>query len=103
MDTQQRRQRFVEYYEANFEQNGGRAAFAARPKYTKGRISQLFDPKQPFGELVGARLAKLLGLRPGYFEWSRDGLSPKGLEVGRSFDALPEGPEKDRLLPCSLR
>ena len=47
---------------------------------------------------MGTRLAGLLGLQVDYFEWSKDGLTPRGFEVAKTFDGLPEGADKDRLL-----
>lgn len=35
---------------------------------TKGRVSQLFDDAQPFGEIAGRRLASGLGLDDAFFE-----------------------------------
>lgn len=61
-----RRARLTHLFETTFK--GDRAKFMKATGLTKGRITQLFDPKEPFGELAARRLAEQLGLRPDYFE-----------------------------------
>jgi hypothetical protein len=45
-----------------------RARFCKLAKLSKGRISQLLDPDEVFGELAAKNLVKRLGLDRGYFE-----------------------------------
>lgn len=47
---------------------GNQSAFAAKVGLSKGRISQLLDPKESFGERSGMKLAEALGLEIRYFE-----------------------------------
>lgn len=61
-----RRKRFVAYFESRF--NGDRSRLMQITGLTAGRISQLFDPRQPFAETASRRLAESFGLRPDYFE-----------------------------------
>lgn len=49
------------------ELGGDRSLLMARTGLSKGRISQLLDPKEPFGEKAAQTLAQKLGLRPDYF------------------------------------
>lgn len=68
MDTlgAERRRRFLVFFETRFK--GDRAALMAATGLTKGRVSQLFDPEQPFGEKAAASLASRLRERPDLFE-----------------------------------
>jgi hypothetical protein len=66
----QRRRRFLAYFEMALA--GSRETLMRRTGYTKGRISQLFDDDQPFGELAARNLAERLGLAVDYFEMDRD-------------------------------
>lgn len=61
-----RRRRFVAYFDDQFK--GDRAKLIKATGLTKGRIAQLFDPDQPFGEIAARRLAEQLGLSLDYFE-----------------------------------
>ncbi len=61
-----RRDRFSAYFKERL--GGDRARLMQRTGYTKGRISQLLDKREPFGELAAARLASKLGLPTDYFE-----------------------------------
>ena len=47
---------------------GSRAVFGQVTGLTKGRISQLLDPKEPFGDVAARRLASGLGLPEDYFD-----------------------------------
>jgi hypothetical protein len=66
MDAE-RRARFVKYF-AGRPLMGDRAKLMAKTGYTKGRVAQLFDEKQPFGQKAARNLADKLGLPPDYFE-----------------------------------
>lgn len=70
-----RRRRFLDWYARTYPaDSSGRAKFmrdTARPglpPLTKGRVSQLFDDDEPFGERAARSLAERLGLDPDYFE-----------------------------------
>lgn len=52
--------------------NGDRSAFLSASELTKGRLSQLLDKNEVFGELAGKNLATKLGLDERYFEVSAD-------------------------------
>lgn len=47
--------------------NGDRAAFCAAAEITNGRLSQLLDPDQPFGDTADQNLRDKLGLPDGFF------------------------------------
>ena len=47
--------------------NGDREALIRKSGYTKGRVSQLFDPNQQFGERAARSLAHRLGLPAEFF------------------------------------
>lgn len=47
---------------------GDRAALIARTGLTKGRVTQLLDDNEPFGERAASSLARKLGLPPDFFE-----------------------------------
>lgn len=95
MKDEDRRRRLVEYFDAKL--GGDRARLIRMTGFSKGRVSQLFDPGQPFGERAAAGLALKLGLSPDYFEReSPQTLSPAALELAALYDAMTDG-EKSRL------
>lgn len=53
---------------------------------TKGRLSQLLDPEEPFGDVAARNLAERLKLPPGYF----DQMDAQTLQWAVAFDALPQ-------------
>lgn len=70
-----RRANFIAWFEKNYsDPEKGRAKFmtdSARnghPPLTKGRVSQFFDPSEPFGERAAKNLAERFGLPDRYFE-----------------------------------
>jgi hypothetical protein len=65
--TNKRRQRFLDYFNGP-ALKGNREALIRRTGLTKGRISQLFDESQAFGERAASSLAQRLGLPSDYFE-----------------------------------
>lgn len=72
-----RRKRFIAWFERTYPQDGsGRAKFMrdsaklGHPPLTKGRVSQLFDAEQPFGERAARALAERFGLASDFFESS---------------------------------
>lgn len=52
---------------------------------SKGRLSQLLDPEQPFGDTAARNLEERLHLEPGYF----DTMNASTVEWAVKFDALP--------------
>lgn len=61
-----RRERFIAYVDAHLK--GSREALMAKTGLTKGRVSQLFDENQPFGDVAARNLAERLGLPLDYFD-----------------------------------
>jgi hypothetical protein len=61
-DLDQHRKKRLELLIASPPYNGDRTAFIAKSGLTKGRISQLLDPAEAFGERAGMSLAEKLGL-----------------------------------------
>ena len=57
-----------------------------RAGISKGRLSQLLDPKEPFGDVAARRLESRLHLDPGYF----DAMDTETLQWAVTFDALPQ-------------
>ncbi len=47
---------------------GDRSKFCAEADITNGRLSQLLDPKEPFGDVAAKNLAEKLALPEGYFD-----------------------------------
>lgn len=72
---------------------GDRSAFLEESGLTKGRLSQLLDPEQPFGDVAARNLVERLQLEPGYF----DAMDAQTVEWAAKFDALPQH-TKDRWL-----
>lgn len=61
-----RRSRFVAYFEAKFQRD--RAKLIDQSCLSKGRIAQLFNENETFGERAGRNLALALGLDEDFFE-----------------------------------
>lgn len=90
-----RRRRFKAWYAAHYTDDAaGRAKFmrdSAALGYkglTKGRVSQYFDERQPFGELAGRNVALRFGLKEDFFE--RDAARSRG-----GSDSEPAGGNSD--------
>jgi hypothetical protein len=66
-----RRRRFSEWF-AGPPLRGDRAKLMQQAEISKGRVTQLLDPGEAFGELTARRLARKLGLREDYFTASED-------------------------------
>lgn len=66
MNDSERRALFVEWFNGP-PMNGDREALIRKSGRTKGRISQLFDPDQQFGERAARALAISLGLPAEFF------------------------------------
>jgi len=63
-----------------------RGAFLKEAKISKGRLSQLLDPDQPFGEAAARNLEERLHLDPGYF----DAMDARTLDFALAFESLPD-------------
>lgn len=76
MRDDQRRARFIAWFLKTYGEDSAiaRARFMAdsarrgEQAYTKGRVSQLFDERQPFGERAASSLAQRFGLPADHFE-----------------------------------
>jgi hypothetical protein len=101
-----RRRRLVAYLHDELE--GSRSRLIELTGLTHGRVSQLFDEQQPFGEQAAANLAEKLGLALHYFEHDAHGTEPaEGASGARSAWMLSEL-ERDvlgalRALPAEQR
>lgn len=96
-----RRSRFLAWYESTY---GRLPPAQARAKFTKatgrigghplskGRVSQFFDPDQPFGESAARNLGKRLGLGADWFLVDRPefGRAPSPVDI-----AAPRAPAPD--------
>lgn len=71
MDDAERRALFVKWFNGP-PMNGDREALIRKSGLTKGRISQLFDPEQSFGERAARSLATSIGLSPEFFNTPSD-------------------------------
>lgn len=65
---------------------GDRGPFLKTTKLSKGRLSQLLDPDEPFGEVAARNLEKRLRLDPGYF----DTLDARTLQFAMAFERPPD-------------
>lgn len=65
---------------------GDRGAFLKESGLTKGRLSQLLDDAEPFGDIAARNLEDRLHLEPGYF----DAMDARTLEFALAFERLPE-------------
>lgn len=79
-----RRSKLKHLLEAVFK--GNRGAFLEKSGLSKGRLSQLLDPNEPFGDRAARNLEDRLELEPGYF----DAMDKQTLQWAVAFDALPE-------------
>lgn len=70
--TQHRKKR-LEQLISGAPYHGDRSAFMEATGLSKGRVSQLLDPEDQFGELAAARLCKMLDLAEGWFEQGAPG------------------------------
>lgn len=96
--TNARRKRFLSYFNDG-PLKGSREALIRRTGLTKGRISQLFDEGQPFGERAASSLAEKLGLPPDFFERDMGATPIQALHPAASADqALTLTADEHRLL-----
>lgn len=72
---------------------GNQAEFAKASGLSKGRISQLLDPEQQFGDTASVRLAEKMGLPPGFFDRE---LKPKVIQNSAN---IVKGPFSVRMVP----
>lgn len=79
-----RRYKLQHLLETRFK--GDRGKFLQESGLTKGRLSQLLDPEEPFGEVAARRLEERLTLEPGYF----DKMDRRTVEWAVMFDGLPD-------------
>lgn len=63
-----------------------RGEFLKASGLTKGRLSQLLKPGEPFGDTAARNLEERLSLDPGYF----DAMDARTVEFAVQFDKLPE-------------
>lgn len=84
-----RRSKLRHLLEVGFK--GDRGAFLKKSGLTKGRLSQLLDASEPFGDVAARNLAERLELPPGYF----DQMDAQTLQWAVAFDSLPQ-PIKDK-------
>lgn len=75
---------------------GSTAAFRERTGYSKGRLSQLMNKDQPFGERAGRNVAEAARLPLDYFERPPGG-APRAVHVGEK-PPRPLDPEESELL-----
>lgn len=99
MDNKRRR-RFVAYFSGP-PLNGDRAQLIKKTHLTKGRVSQLFDEAQPFGERAAEHLAQALGLPNDYFEADRTASQP--VPDVRSIQGALELSDRERDLIRAFR
>jgi hypothetical protein len=65
---------------------GDRGAFLKASGLSKGRLSQLLDPTEPFGDNAARNLEDRLQLDPGYF----DAMDARTLRFATQFEALSQ-------------
>jgi hypothetical protein len=78
-----RRQKLKLLLEHRFK--GDRGDFLEASGLSKGRLSQLLDPDQPFGDTAARNLEDRLNLEPGYF----DAMDSRTLQFALAFESLP--------------
>jgi hypothetical protein len=78
-----RRYKLRHLLEVDFK--GDRGAFLNATGLSKGRLSQLLDPSEPFGDVAARNLEERLHLEPGYF----DAMNASTVEWAVKFDSLP--------------
>jgi hypothetical protein len=88
---------------------GNRSAFIKATGLTNGRISQLLDPQEPFGDTAARRLIERLGLPDNYFDPPNASalpavLSKDALHVAEAYERMTaaERQRLDRLMAAAL-
>jgi hypothetical protein len=79
-----RRQKLQHLLDTRYK--GNRARFLEESGLSKGRLSQLLDPAQPFGDVAARNLEERLRLEPGFF----DAMDARTVQFAIDFEALPE-------------
>ena len=79
-----RRQKLRDLLEQRFK--GDRGAFLKATGLSAGRLTQLLDPDEPFGDVAARNLEQRLQLDPGYF----DSMDARTLAFATLFDGLPD-------------
>lgn len=79
-----RRRKLEELLSRRFK--GDRGALLKESGLTKGRLSQLLKPGEPFGDVAARNLEERLHLDPGYF----DAMDARTLNFALTFEALPD-------------
>lgn len=79
-----RKQKLSQLIAENYGDDRGKFLKAAG--ITKGRLSQLLDPDEPFGEVAARNLEERLQLPPGYF----DSMDARTVRFALAFEALPD-------------
>lgn len=79
-----RRQKLRDLIELKFD--GDRGAFLKASGLTKGRLSQLLNPEEPFGDVAARNLEERLQLEPGYF----DSMDSRTVAFATRFESLPD-------------
>lgn len=82
-----RRARLAKLVETVYK--GDRGKFMKASGLSKGRVSQLLDKDEPFGDVAALRLARKLGLRLDYFDRSDEQAEPP---LGANESAPAYGP-----------
>ena len=77
---------------------GKRELFLTKSGLSKGRLSQLLDPKQPFGDVAARNLEGRLQLEPGFF----DAMDAKTVHFAVLFDGLPAHQQEQWLILVEL-
>ena len=62
-----------------------RGQFLEKSGISKGRLSQLLDPDEPFGDVAARNLEDRLELEPGYF----DKMDARTVDFALAFESLP--------------
>lgn len=65
--------------------HGKRGEFLKASGLSAGRLTQLLDPAEPFGDVAARNLEERLRLDPGYF----DAMDARTLKFAMAFEALP--------------
>lgn len=93
MNDQMRRERLLALVEREFGGDKGRLTRVLTSRgMTKGRVSQLFDERQPFGERAAENLARKLGKVADYFTYpSFEDRGSSASEPPAFYRASPQG------------
>lgn len=79
-----RKQKLTQLIADNYGDDRG--TFLKASGLSKGRLSQLLDPAEPFGEVAARNLEERLQLPAGYF----DAMDARTVRFALAFEALPD-------------